>query len=418
MFSCCRPRKDEVTEPKPVKEKKDEQNELNDIEDEGIEKTGPIVAENFEELPEAIRKSVEKSGIDLAGIAEGKNFTVLLNVLRFTTRKQFQHKRKKNRERELYPGLEEAENSTEHLAAEEELVSQDLLQKTSECIQVEPNMKKIFKNQSFSGKGGFGQVYFAEQGKNIVAVKKMPHQTEKEIKANLTEIGYLRQCDHPNIVKYLSAYRVNNEIWLIMEFLEGGTLSDAVKGFKFKEPQIAFVAQEMLKALSYLHSKNYAHRDLKSSNVMMTVQGQIKLIDFGLCVDTSKGALRHMVGSPLWMPCEMIRGRSHTMSCDMWSFAVCMLEMVNGRAPQEQTTMKALYNIGTCGLDPVVSSSPCSDELKDLLLKCLRMVPSERSTPQQLLTHPFLKKADSVKSMEDIVKSVFISKTMINGGFL
>jgi p21-activated kinase 1 len=65
-----------------------------------------------------------------------------------------------------------------------------------------------------------------------------------------------------------------------MEFMEGGTLAQAARDFTFQEKEIAFVAREMLKALSFLHSKKYAHRDLKSSNVMMTIQGQVKLSRF------------------------------------------------------------------------------------------------------------------------------------------
>lgn len=145
----------------------------------------------------------------------------------------------------------------------------------------------------------------------------MDHRTEREILSNLSEVAFLRECDHPNIVKFISAYKTNKELWVTMELMEGGTLSDAIKLFDFKEPHVAYVAQEMLAALKYLHERQFVHRDLKSKNVMMTTEGTIKLsnacldsrssfaVDFGLCTDVSSGPKQSMLGSPFWMPPEV-----------------------------------------------------------------------------------------------------------------
>lgn len=85
-----------------------------------------------------------------------------------------------------------------------------------------------------------------------------------------------------DIVQFIASYRLKDEIWIAMEFLEGGTLEMALQNTKFTEPQIAYVTKEIFKALAFLHSKNRAHRDLKGANVMMSVSGAVKLIDFGL----------------------------------------------------------------------------------------------------------------------------------------
>lgn len=87
----------------------------------------------------------------------------------------------------------------------------------------------------------------------------------------------MASCDHPNIVHYFRTYIVAKEVWVIMEFMQGGTLGEASKGYEFKDPQIAYVAREMLKGIKCLHDGGYAHRDLKSSNVMLTIQGDVKL---------------------------------------------------------------------------------------------------------------------------------------------
>jgi serine/threonine protein kinase len=173
--------------------------------------------------------------------------------------------------------------------------------------------KKLFKNLEFSGKGGFGRVF---GGKDIatrhrVAIKKLPHVTDKDKRNNYSEIAFLMTCEHPNIVKFLSAYEVKEEVWIVMEFLEGGTLNEAVKVHQFSEKHIAYVAREMLKGLKYLHAQGFVHRDLKSANVMMSIDGDIKLIDFGLCADVSEGERVQMLGSPFWMPPEMIHRKPH-----------------------------------------------------------------------------------------------------------
>jgi serine/threonine protein kinase len=173
--------------------------------------------------------------------------------------------------------------------------------------------KKLFKNIEFSGKGGFGRVFGAKDRttKKHVAIKKLPHVSEKDKRNNWCEIGFLATCKHPNIVRFLDAWEVKDEVWIVMEFLEGGTLHEAIKVHQFCERHIAYIAREVLKALDFLHNNKFVHRDLKSANVMMSVEGEIKLIDFGLCADVSEGERTQMVGSPFWMPPEMIRREPH-----------------------------------------------------------------------------------------------------------
>lgn len=128
-----------------------------------------------------------------------------------------------------------------------------------------------------------------------------------------------------------------------MEHLEGGTLDQVAKSVNFTEPQISFVAREVLKALEYLHSENLVHRDLKSSNIMLSIKGEVKLIDFGLCVDISSGKKTAMVGSPFWMPPEMIRRLPHGAKVDIWSLGICLVELANGCPPNVKSSLKVNY---------------------------------------------------------------------------
>jgi len=196
--------------------------------------------------------------------------------------------------------------------------------------------------------------------------------------------------------------------------MEGGTLTEALKGFNFEEKHIAFAAKEMLKGMRYLHGRNLVHRDLKSGNIMMTTQGDVKLIDFGLCVDLAEDEQpEHMVGSPFWMPPEMIQRRPYGPAVDIWSFAICLLELANGQPPNRKSALKAMFVAGTTGYEqPFNKPDHWSSPFKDFISKCLEMDPQDRATADDLLRHTFLDKADTKKGMKKILSHIFLQNTI------
>ncbi len=145
------------------------------------------------------------------------------------------------------------------------------------------NPKDIYKKLVAAGKGGFGMVFSANdpRDKSRVAIKRMPHNSERDRKINYREVFFLQTVTHPNVVKFRCAFELlqDHEVWVVMELLEGGTLDDAVseEHSVFQEKHVAFATHEILSALSYLHSHNIAHRDLKAANIMMSIEGEIKL---------------------------------------------------------------------------------------------------------------------------------------------
>jgi len=225
-------------------------------------------------------------------------------------------------------------------------------------------------------------------------------------------------CNHPNIVKFYTCHEVKDELWIVTELLEGGTFEDAAKALHFTESNIAYIARELLNGIAYLHANQLAHRDLKSANIMMSVRGEVKIIDLGLCTDMSNGFPTHMVGSPFWMPPEMIQCKPHTYAVDIWSFAISLLEIANQRAPMMESAVKAMFTVGTEGVkDMFAEPSKWSEEFQDFLGRCLKVDPAERATAEELLNHKFLLKADSRSNMEQILRRIFLSNSLLNSGF-
>lgn len=246
-----------------------------------------------------------------------------------------------------------------------------IIPRGSEELLAEGDVKKMYKNLQQAGRGGFGSVFVAKSvtDKCDIAIKKLPHTTKKMKRTNFNEIGFLNSCKHPNIVKYYRSHLIDDEIWVVMEYMQGGTLAEAVERYAFAESSVAYVAREMLRALDYLHGHNLVHRDLKSANVMLTVEGKIKLIDFGLCVDFTQRKLCHMAGSPFWMPPEMILGIPHGTPADLWSFAICLLELANGEPPNRKSPVRAMFLAATEGIN--LSPDKYSGDFIDFLTKCL-----------------------------------------------
>lgn len=358
------------------------------------------VASTVSELPDEWQKKLKKSHLDETNL--NANFSILCNVLHFLTKDSFRmpDQEKEVRERRAY-------------------ASHSMMEAAKQLLETTDNIKRYYKNIEFSGKGGFGRVFAAKdiQTKKRVAIKKLPHATDKDRKNNYCEIAFLSTCNHANIVKFGRSWEFNDkqEVWIVTEFLEGGTLSEAVKVHQFTERHIAYVAREILKALKYLHSMGYIHRDLKSGNVMMSIEGQIKLIDFGLCCDTADGERLQMLGSPYWIPPEMIKKKRHGCPADIWSFAVCVLEMYLKEPPHCDSRLYAMFTAASAGLQTAIPAR-ASENARDFLSKCLEINPKKRWTAEQLLTHPFVTAPKLEEGIRDVLRGVFVSNSLALSG--
>jgi len=273
--------------------------------------------------------------------------------------------------------------------------------KLEELVSTEdPTLR--FVNEEKIGEGAAGQVFKATDRKtsHVVAIKKMKLDDESS-KLLASEIHMMKSSNHPNIVSYIESYIVGNELWVVMEFLSNGMLTEWLEQYpscdcRMSEPEIAFVCREVLSALRYIHSLHRIHRDIKSDNVLIGEEGSIKLADFGYAAQLTQQKAKRttVVGTPYWMAPEVIQGTDYDYKVDIWSLGIMLMEMTDGEPPyMEFPPLRALFLITTQGIPGVKEPHKWSAEFKDFLAKCLTKDVNNRPDAATLLKHPFLTKA-------------------------
>ncbi|KAM9800959.1 serine/threonine-protein kinase PAK 4 isoform 1-T1 [Neosynchiropus ocellatus] len=248
------------------------------------------------------------------------------------------------------------------------------------------------------GEGSTGIVCIATvktTGK-LVAVKKMDLRKQQRRELLFNEVVIMRDYHHENVVEMYNSYLVGDELWVVMEFLEGGALTDIVTHTRMNEEQIATVCLSVLKALSVLHTQGVIHRDIKSDSILLTHDGRVKLSDFGFCAQVSKEVQRRksLVGTPYWMAPELISRLPYGQEVDIWSLGIMVIEMVDGEPPYfNEAPLKAMKMIRD-NLPPKLKNlHKVSPLLKGFLDRMLVRDPAQRATASELLKHPFLTKA-------------------------
>ncbi|GFY17235.1 hypothetical protein TNCV_1090111 [Trichonephila clavipes] len=287
------------------------------------------------------------------------------------------------------------------------LSEDEIMDKIRSIVSVgDPNRR--YTKMERIGVGASGTVYTAIESATgmEVAIKQMnlPQQPKKELIVN--EILVMRENKHPNIVNYLDSYIVGEELWVIMEYLPGGSLTDVVTETCMAEGQIAAVCREVLQALQFLHYNQIIHRDIKSDNILLGMDGSIKLTDFGFCAQISPEQSKRttMVGTPYWMAPEIVTRKQYGPKVDIWSLGIMAIEMIEGDPPyMHESPLRALYLIATNGKPQLKEKDKISPIFQDFLDKCLEVDVDNRCTADELLKHPFLKLAQPLASLYDLI---------------
>uniref|UniRef100_A0A8C8CUN4 non-specific serine/threonine protein kinase n=1 Tax=Oncorhynchus tshawytscha TaxID=74940 RepID=A0A8C8CUN4_ONCTS len=265
------------------------------------------------------------------------------------------------------------------------------------------------------GDGAFGKVYKAKNKETgaLAAAKVIETKTEEELEDYMVEIDILAKCDHRYIVKLLDAFYHDAKLWIMIEFCPGGavdaTMLELDRGLI--EPQIQVICKQMLEALVYLHSIKIIHRDLKAGNILLTLEGDIKLADFGVSAQNTKTLQRRdsFIGTPYWMApevvmCETMKDAPYDYKADIWSLGITLIELAQIEPPHhELNPMRVLLKIAKSEPPTLEQPSKWSREFKDFLKKSLDKNPESRPDAAQLLEHPFVCSVKTNRPLQELV---------------
>lgn len=285
-----------------------------------------------------------------------------------------------------------------------------------QSICSEGNPSDYYRDLVKIGQGASGGVYIAHSNSNdnrAVAIKQMNLEQQPKKELIINEILVMKGSKHPNIVNFIDSYLLKGDLWVIMEYMEGGSLTEIVTHSVMTEGQIGAVCRETLKGLKFLHSKGVIHRDIKSDNILLSIDGNIKMTDFGFCAQINEINLKRttMVGTPYWMAPEVVSRKEYGPKVDIWSLGIMTIEMIEGEPPYlNETPLRALYLIATNGTPKLKEPEALSYDMRKFLAWCLLVDFNKRADADQLLADKFIQEADDVSSLSPLVKIARMKK--------
>ncbi|KAJ9076772.1 Serine/threonine-protein kinase [Entomophthora muscae] len=222
--------------------------------------------------------------------------------------------------------------------------------------------------------------------------KNAPKDESRDIRIH-REIALMMLLDHPYIVSLKEAMVMPHHYYLFFEYVSGGQILDYIISHgKLKEKQARKFARQMLSAIEYCHRHSVVHRDLKIENILITEEGDIKIIDFGLSnLFSTHSQLSTFCGSLYFAAPELLSAQEYTgPEVDIWSLGIVFYVLVCGRVPFDDPNMPALHAKIKKG--NVSYPSWLSKECKHLLTRMLVTNPAERANMAELLRHPWINK--------------------------
>ncbi|OBA28023.1 Pkinase-domain-containing protein [Hanseniaspora valbyensis NRRL Y-1626] len=277
-------------------------------------------------------------------------------------------------------------------------------------------MLKQIKKLSVLGEGSSGKVFKSVLKKKIFALKCITFMNY-ETKQILRELKYNTTISSENIVAMYGMFYDLDNIYICMEYMGGGSLDTIykallAKGGRVSEKILGKIAESGFSGLAYLHQQKIIHRDIKPSNILVNTEGQIKLCDFGVSGDIVNSLATTFTGTSFYMAPERIQGQPYTVTSDVWSMGLTLLEVAEARFPlrksnnndnddafntddegEELPPIELLMMI--LNFKPELTDYPeynlvWSKSFKNFIEYCLKIDSMQRPSPRQMLNHPWM----------------------------
>ena len=290
----------------------------------------------------------------------------------------------------------------------------------SQYLQIATNYSNILDFYQLTDDLGSGSFSYVKMGINKVTKEKVAVKIMDKKKMNSTrlesartEIEIMKICQHPNIIHYIDSYVIDNNIYIVMEYCEGGTFFEFLKkrNFVLKEDLAVNLIHKLCMAIYYFHSYGITHRDLKPENILMTSiddNADLKILDFGLGkIIGPNEKCSEPYGTIIYCAPEIILDLPYTKNVDSWSLGVITYIVLYGRLPfwdKDRTKLSLKITKINPNYKSYVNNS-ISDEAKNFIQNLLIKDQYKRMNIKQALEHKWFQKYN-----KEFIKSIWLNK--------